>query len=357
MPIDFGSTRLLNPLSPPRFAPWPSAVSLELTTRCQLRCRHCYNESGPEQSGELPLALIERMLGEMHSWGVRQVRLSGGEPTLHSQLEEILDACKRREIAVSLNTHGVLADSILATLLRSSIDRFLVSLDGLESGHEAIRGKGTFRRSVSTCRSLRTAGRSVTIACHVGRHNLHDIAGLAALASDLGADLKLSPLRPVGRALAETQNLMPQPQDYFDVVSEVSALRRAYRNIRILTDFDIIDARQEPFAVTDAGAACGAGRVMVSIAASGDVYPCAFFVTPDQRFSAGNLHRDSLEAIWHSSPVFEPFRVHSKAPECQSCGHYRRHCAGGCPAIGHFRCGAIDALDPTCFARLMEGDS
>ncbi|MEF8733854.1 MAG: radical SAM protein [Candidatus Accumulibacter phosphatis] len=357
MTIEFGSTRLLNPLSPPRFAPWPSAVGIELTTRCQLQCRHCCNESGPEQSDELEFALIERTLAEMHSWGVKQVRLSGGEPTLHSQLKQILEACARQAIAVTLNTHGVLADSILATLLESSIARFLVSLDGLEPAHEQIRGRGTFQRSVSTCRRLSVAGRSVALSCHIGRHNLHDVAGLAELAADLGVDLKFSPLRPVGRALAELQDILPRPQDYFGVVKAVSALRMKYPTIRILTDFDILDACQESFAVTHAGTACGAGRVMVNISASGDVYPCAFFVTPDRRFSAGNLHRESLGEIWRSSPVFEPFRVHSKAPECQSCAHYRNRCAGGCPAIGHFRRGALDALDPTCFAHLVENDS
>lgn len=357
MAIDFGCTRLLNPLSPPRFAPWPSAVSIELTSRCQLHCRHCGNDSGAHHGAVLELALIEGTLEELRAWEVKHLRLSGGEPTLHPQLEQILHACQREAITVSLYTHGVLVDSILATLLASSIERFLVSLDGLETGHEKIRGRGTFRRSLGTCRSLRAAGRSVTISCHVGRHNLDEVAGLAALAADLGADLKLSPLRPVGRALADLADVLPRAQDYFGVVSAVSALRRAHPNIRILTDFDIVDARQEAFAVSDAGAACAAGRVMVSIAANGDVYPCAFFATPDHRFCAGNLHRDSLAEIWRSSPVFEPFRVHSKAPECQACEHYRHRCAGGCPAIGHFHCGALDALDPTCFAQFMGDES
>lgn len=357
MAIDFGCTRLLNPLSPPRFSPWPSAVSIALTARCQLHCRHCGNDSGPEHGAVLELALIEGALAELQAWDVKQVRLSGGEPTLHPQLDEILDACRRRAISVSLHTHGVLADSIVARLLASPIASFQVSLDGLETGHEKIRGKGSFAASLNSCRRLRGAGRSLTIVCHVGRHNLADVTGLAAVAAGLGADLQLSPLRPVGLARAALADVLPQAHDYLRVVSEVSALRQAHPRIRILTDFDIIDPEQTEFAAAAAAAACSAGRSQVSIAANGDVYPCAFFATPDHRFCAGNLHRESLEEIWRSSPVFEPFRLHSKALECQACAHYRQRCSGGCPATAHFHGGALDALDPTCFARFLADDS
>ncbi|HRF10927.1 MAG TPA: radical SAM protein [Candidatus Accumulibacter phosphatis] len=348
---------MINPVAAPRFAPWPSSVSIEITSRCQLRCRHCCNDSGPKESQELALSLIERTLEEMHTWGVKQVRLSGGEPTLHSRLAEIMDACARRAIGIILTTHGVLAGSMLSALLESPVERFLVSLDGMEPTHEQIRGKGTFQRAVATCRRLCGAGRPVTISCHVGRHNIQDVAGLAALAAGLGADLKFTPLRPVGRALAHLSELMPRSQDYFAAIKQISALRLAHPHIRILADFDILDVRNEAFAVTDDLSACGAGRLMVSISAAGDVYPCAFFITPDHRFSAGNLHRLSLGEIWRNSPVFEPFRVHTKAPTCQSCTHYRRRCAGGCPAISHFQLGALDALDPTCFAHLKEAVS
>ena len=354
MAADFGFIRLLNPVDAPRFVPGPSAVGIEITKRCQLRCHHCFNDSGPEHGQELPLPLIERTLDEMGIWGANQIRLSGGEPTLHSQLGEILDACAIRGIAITLNSHGVLSDATLARLLASPVARFIISLDGLEAAHERVRGEGTFHRAVATCRRLCAAGKAVTIACHLGRHNTRDVAGLAALAAELGADLKLTPLRPVGRILAKDAAILPDAKDYLGVIRQVSRLRLAHPHIRILADFDILDARNEPFAVTDALAACGAGRIMVSIAATGQVYPCAFFVTPDHRFSAGNLHRRSLREIWRDSPVFEPFRVHTKAPACQACGHYRRRCAGGCPAIACFRLGDLDALDPTCFAHLLE---
>lgn len=354
MPADSGSPRLLNPTAAPRFSPWPTSIGIEITGRCQLRCRHCFNESGPEHDEDLPLTLIERTLDEMHAWGVGQIRITGGEPTLHPQLPAILAACAGRGIAVNLNTHGVLAEATLKVLLTAPAQRFLVSLDGLQTAHDQVRGAGNFRRTVATCRRLREADKAVTLACHYGRHNLADVAGLAALAAELGADLKLTVLRPLGRLLDQFADHLPRPEDGFTVAREVVGLRRLYPGIRIYSDFDILDDRREPFAVTDAWAACGAGRAMVSIAWNGDVYPCAYFATPDKRFCAGNLCRGTLAEIWRDSPVFEPFRTHTKAPACQACRLYRRYCAGGCPAVAYATSGALDALDPNCFAHILE---
>lgn len=354
MPADSDCTHLLNPTAAPRFSPWPTSIGIEITGRCQLRCRHCFNESGPERSEDLPFQLVERVLDEMHGWGVAQVRLSGGEPTLHPNLHAILAACVERGITINLNTHGVLAEATLQHLLDSQVQRFLVSLDGLEAAHDQVRGAGNFRRTVATCRRLRQADKVVTLACHYGRHNVADVAGLAALAAELKADLKLTVLRPVGRLLEQFADALPRPEDGLSVASEVVRQRRFCPEIHIYTDFDILNEEREPFAVTDAWTACGAGRLMVSIAWSGDVYPCAYFATPDKRFSAGNLYHRSLGEIWRDSPVFMPFRVYSKAPACQACAHYRRHCAGGCPAVSCFLRGAMDALDPNCFAHLQE---
>lgn len=275
---------------------------------------------------------------------------------MHSRFEQILHLCTQQGVAVTLNTHGVLAEAVVVCLLEAPVERYLVSVDGSERSHEALRGRGTFRRTVETCRRLRQADKAVTLSCHLGRHNARDVSAVADLAADLGADLKLTPLRPLGRAALKMPDAFLQPPDFLAIMRQLGELRRTHRGVRIMADFDILDREHEVFAVTDALAACGAGRLMASIAADGDVLPCAFFVTSDRRFVAGNLHRNTLQHIWRTSPVFEPFRVHSKAPACQSCRHYRSRCAGGCPAVAYLQTGVLDAADPTCFAHLVAGD-
>lgn len=350
MRADGWPTRLGNPLAPASFAPQPRNIGIEITGRCQLRCRHCLNDSGPHRSEELPLFVIERILEDMRRWGLARVRITGGEPTLHSQFDEVLSACKARGIAVELNSHGVYPAPLLHRLLRAPVARFIISLDGMRDSHEAIRGEGTFARALGSCRSLRDAGKSVTVALHARRDNLEDIPGLGEVAAQLGATLKVTPMRPVGRAAESLADAVLDAAGFRQVAEIVAQTRSRFPNLRILADFDIFVPGASSWGITDSGLSCGAARTLLNIGFTGDVYPCAFFVTPDRAFSAGNIHRQSLESIWLHAPVFEPFRVHTKSRRCQRCDFYATRCAGGCPAMAHFTTGRLDALDPLCFA-------
>lgn len=83
---------------------------VELTDQCNLRCPICYADSGPHRPGFRPLAQVERMLDAVvHAEGEPDVvQLSGGEPTLHPDFFEILDAARARPIRhVMVNTNGV----------------------------------------------------------------------------------------------------------------------------------------------------------------------------------------------------------------------------------------------------------
>lgn len=352
LPINKIPTRLRQTPTKPYFSALPQVVGVEITGRCQLHCRHCFNHSGPANPHELPLELILKLLDEMKHWGVQQIRISGGEPTIHQQFTDIVTACKQRSIRIALNTHGVYSATMLDYLRTAPIEMFFISIDGLKANNDAIRGAGNFHRAIQTCRTLQKAGQRVMIACHISAGNFHDVGGLIALAAEIGVDIKLSPLRPIGRALDELPEQLIRPMDYYHIVEEITQLRPRYPYTRILTDFDIIDASNGDCLRDPQNLSCKAGRTMVNINYDGGIYPCAFFVTGAGEFCAGNLYRQSVTEVWQQSPLFEPFRVHQKDEACQSCRHYQNRCVGGCPAIAHFTTGYLDAHDPTCFADL-----
>jgi len=344
-------TALKNPPVDPFSSNVPQVVGIEITGRCQLRCRHCFNRSGPDNHNELSLEVIERFLDEMIGWNAHYLRISGGEPTFHRQFREVIDACQRRQIKIAMNSHGIYSSETLAYLKTAPIDLFLISVDGLEANNDAIRGAGTFQRAIGSCRKLHQAGQKVMISYHVGAGNQVDIGELIALAAKIGIGVKVSPIRPIGRAVEELPRALIQPEDHFQVVQKVVELRRDYPNIQILTDFDILEGTAPGDCQRDPNASsCKAGRTMVNINYDGSIYPCAFFVTPAGEFSAGNICDQSVTEVWKNSPVFQPFRVHQKSETCRSCGHYQRQCVGGCPAIAHATTGYLDILDPTCFA-------
>lgn len=83
---------------------------IEITDNCNLRCPICYAGSGPHRDRHRDLATIERMLDAVvaNEGEPDVVQISGGEPTLHPQFFEILDAARRRPIRhLMVNTNGV----------------------------------------------------------------------------------------------------------------------------------------------------------------------------------------------------------------------------------------------------------
>ncbi|MCB1641830.1 MAG: radical SAM protein, partial [Xanthomonadales bacterium] len=83
---------------------------VEITDHCNLRCPICYADSGPHRPGFRDLATIERMLDAVvaNEGEPDVVQISGGEPTLHPQFFEVLDAARRRPIRhLMVNTNGL----------------------------------------------------------------------------------------------------------------------------------------------------------------------------------------------------------------------------------------------------------
>src|SRR6266567_7768494 len=76
---------------------------LEVTGRCQLRCRHCYADSGPYGGhGSMTAADWLRVLDEAVGLGVRNVQFIGGEPTLHPDLPQLVRHALGRGLGVEV---------------------------------------------------------------------------------------------------------------------------------------------------------------------------------------------------------------------------------------------------------------
>ena len=335
-------------MTEPYFSPVPS-VGIEITNRCNLSCRHCFNLSGEGAVRELSLADLLNLFDQTRDMGNTHIRISGGEPTLHPDFAAIVAAANQRGLGVSINTHGQFPARTRKQIADLPIDLFVISLEGQRNANDFIRGKGVFDQAVDTAVWLRDLGRSVTLGVHLRRSNVQDVAGLIALAAELGVDIKFSPLRPIGRAREYLSDEILSPLDFYKAVQTITRSRSDYPALRISTDFDILQPIESFPPPSPARASCPAGRSRLNVNYDGYVYPCVFLVTPQREFAAGHLHDAPLLTLWRESPVFLPFRTLEKDALCQSCFAYRRTCLGGCLAMSYFTAGHLDAHDPTCF--------
>lgn len=159
-----------------RPSPLPSLRYLELllTERCNLRCRHCY--LGEAGTAELPLELVLATLAEMEDLQGLRVLLSGGEPLLYRSWPELNARLPDYELRFVLLTNGLLlSDEMIRTL---NVPEVQLSLDGLQEGHEWLRGPGTWERTASRIPALVAAGRQVSVATMIHRGNLHELPAM-----------------------------------------------------------------------------------------------------------------------------------------------------------------------------------
>lgn len=146
-------------------APIPLDVGVELTTRCNLRCKHCflwsdfglYRQSSSFQHRDLSFDVFEMILRETEP---RRSNLFfwGTEPLLYPQWEPLCRLLEKDERWTVVCTNGTLIEKRMESLSRISKNlAVVVSLDGRQPVHDEMRGEGAFAVVSRNLEHLRVA--------------------------------------------------------------------------------------------------------------------------------------------------------------------------------------------------------
>lgn len=179
------------PFGPSDQARLPELVEWELTRACDLACQHCYHRSHAPRPGELDTVRALALAESLADAGCRSVTLSGGEPTLRSDLRAVCESLAHRGVQVQLFTHGQHLDRSAAIALRDAGVHFVfLSVDGLSATHDRIRNKpGAFDKVLRATDTLRSANLRYGFSTVVVRQNLRELERLEELVMARGADL------------------------------------------------------------------------------------------------------------------------------------------------------------------------
>lgn len=164
-------------------------VVLNVHSRCNCRCAMC-DIWKVSDSREMPLPFVQRHVESFAELGVETVALSGGEPLMHSGIFEMCALLRGRGIRVMLLTSGLLIERF-ADQIAAHVDEAIVSLDGPEPVHDAIRGiKGGFERIRAGVGKLRRRDPMFRIGarCTVQKTNHAHLWETLRAARDLGFD-------------------------------------------------------------------------------------------------------------------------------------------------------------------------
>ncbi len=135
-------------------------ICIRILRRCNLQCAHCWAESSPGGKDELSANVIRDFLERMKKIGLRHVSVSGGEPSLHSELADIIESATELGLYVTVTTNGTRQERLLNAIDKlepSALGhlRVRVSIDGGPSYHNAIRGNGTYALALECVREIR----------------------------------------------------------------------------------------------------------------------------------------------------------------------------------------------------------
>jgi len=306
---------------------------LNVTSACNLRCRHCFLGDSTTPSTLLSVDDIDSLMGEfLKIKGDPPVALdiTGGEPLLRRDFLDIVKVCKRDGIRVAVPTNGLLLTPAILKVLADESIPITVSLDGCtKEDHEFIRGSNTFDRTVKNIEEAVNQGVNVTLSFTVHKGNQDSILDYLRFAKTLGVNtVNYSFLNEIGNALIN--NLFLADED--KVIHET--LMEALRDPII---FDLIQGsncsrKLETVLLPIRMDCCGTGLNTCAIGANGDVYPCPSFQNP--KYIAGNILQRNFSELWNDPNTFKEFRelrVNTLNDQCSECD-LRYLCGGGCRA-------------------------
>jgi pyrroloquinoline quinone biosynthesis protein E len=328
----------------------PLLLIAELTYTCPLHCPYCSNplEIGAGRyRNELETEDWARVFREGAALGVLQVALTGGEPLVRKDIEELTAVAAEVGLYSTLVTAGTPFTEARARGLRDAgLDHVQISIqdsDPIES--DRMAGTRSYSKKIDAARRARELGFPLTINVVLHRKNLDRIESIIALAEDLGARrLELANTQYQGWALTNRAALMPSREQ---LEAGERAVVRARE--RLGTSMEILWVLPDYYEELPKPCMGGWGRDAILVSPNGDGLPCQSASTiPGLRFD--NVRERSLSEIWFESDAFNRFRGTSWMLEpCRSCPLDRQHVDfGGCRCQALALTGEAAAADPVC---------
>lgn len=328
---------------------------IELTSECNLRCLHCYNESGVLRN-LINMKEYENILNSLPNGEDTTVTLSGGEPLLHPLIWEFVKKLDEKEFGRKLMiTNATLITPEIAKALKAHNLSIQVSLNGsCPDTHDKLCGKGNFDKTIKGLKYLLDAGLAerVLIRCMVSAFNITDVKKMIKMLAEQGIKhIDLATLTLLGRGKKNIDKMYLLPKDKKAFIRNISSDEEILRyiengiNISFPDEFtgvcplimDSIDGKKIP--------------LTPCIDSSGNVYLCQIF--SGENYSIGNVYDETLSEICKGdrlSHLVWFLRYGMKyMHECEKCV-WQSSCGKGCLALA-LNNGSIQETDGECELR------
>lgn len=318
----------------------PLVAGWSLTSRCNLKCIHCYNASGKPKEEELTLNEALMVADKLKENGVKAVNFGGGECCLRKDFIGIFKYLNKLDIKISYTTNGT-TFNIIEPFLHLFHD-IGVSIDfGEKEKHDWFRGvPGTFEKAINTIKKLVEKGVNTEIVTCLTKLNCSEkeLKKIHSLAKTLNVDYwRVNRFRANGRGIDNKEYLFLTKDD----------IKNAYSFLAKFVD-DSVSVPEPIFRVAFGGnysiEGDPSGFTAFRIQPNGEVTPSVFLT-----ISGGNIKKKSLNEIFKSE-IFKKIRNRERTGKCKTCSSYF-HCKGGDAGASFLEYGHFNGPDPLCWLK------
>lgn len=325
----------------------PASIQWHITSSCINRCKHCYTygvgskETPTEDLSEDQLYQILNNIKDFerkYNVVFPMFSITGGDPLFTANGWKIIEKLRseNRQVGI-LGIPERVNEASIKKMKKLGVMFYQVSLDGLKDTHDAIRGIGSFDRTIEAIKLLDLHNMEYRIMFTV--HNLNqdellplidyleslNLIGYFAFDFMIGPVEQADELSPRMLNAEEAERIIKlyheKSKSLLKKASRMLLLQKTGMN-RVLS---MKSQNQEERVILDNG--CSVGKSF-SILADGTVYPCRRLP-----ISIGNLLTDALEDIYLNNSLMKEFRRRDHWEECNDCKYFNM--CKGCPAVSY----------------------
>ena len=277
--------------------------------------------------------------------GAVQLGLSGGEPLVRTDLEELVAEAHKLGYYINLITSGYqLEEARIAALKSAGLDHIQISIQASdEELNDYLAGTRSYQHKRQVARWIKKHGYPMVLCVVIHRANIEQMPAILEMASELGADfLELANTQYYGWAHLNRSQLLPTRQQF----EQAEAIAQAYK-ARMQGKMKIYYVVPDYYENRPKACMNGWGTTFLTIAPDGTALPChAARILPDMSYP--NVKNMSIREIWEDSAAFNKFRGDAWMPEpCRSCPEKGKD-FGGCRCQAYLLTGDMYATDPVC---------
>lgn len=267
----------------------PYATQFELTTQCNLKCKHCFMVKN--DGVDLSTIEITGIIDQLVEMGTFYLAFTGGEIFTRDDLFDIIRYAKRKGFFMTLMTNGTLIlPEQIEELRKMKPIKFEISLYGAtpETHDNITQVEGSFRNTMTTIDKLKEEGFEVIIKTPLMNLNIKECEEIEKLSDKLGVYNRMN------SGIAPSRGGSTHPQQY-DLSDD------DLRTYLSKHEFDLSYLHEKDPAQIFG---CKAGKASCCITSSGLVYPCVMMP-----IVVGDLRQKKFKEVWNFDPCNELKRL------------------------------------------------